>query len=91
MHMSKEMQKQTAIGPLVQIYFFSPQEDHDKRANLHTYVRITELLPCGRMQCSYLQEELPGATRRIPAPWCDEAFDLEIAALNAMRCVVGFV
>ena len=34
---------------------------------------------------------LPGATRRIPAPRCDEAFDLEIAALNAMRCVVGFV
>ena len=43
------------------------------------------------MQCSYLQAELPGATRRILVPWCDEAFDLEIAALNAMRCVVGFV
>ena len=28
MHMSKGMQKQTAIGPLVQIYLFSPLEDH---------------------------------------------------------------
>ena len=85
------MLNQTVMGPLIQIYCFGLQEDRETRANLHTYVRITELLPCGRMQCSYLQEELPGATRRIPAPWCDEAFDLEIAALNAMRCVVGFV
>ena len=29
MHMSKGMQKQTAIGPLVQIYLFSPLEDHE--------------------------------------------------------------
>ena len=29
-----------------------------KRAHLHTHVRITELLPCGRMQCSYFQQEV---------------------------------